>query len=119
MIRKKTADITSCLRAGSPWSLAITRSSRARLRLITSRVNSDEPHPRRGTGALVVTIASFLATIGCMLGLIFAIPRYVNDPKPYDELVAMWIWGGASVICTVVFCVGLMHWLRARRGIRQ
>ncbi|HEX7961834.1 MAG TPA: hypothetical protein VF493_18070 [Terriglobales bacterium] len=78
---------------------------------------SSEPQPRRGTGALVVTIASFLGTTGCMLGLILAIPRYVNGPKPHNEWVAMWVWGGASIVCMVVFCVGLMYWLRARRGI--
>ena len=73
--------------------------------------------PRRGTGALVVTMVAFLATVGCMLGLIFAIPRFVNGPTPNKALVAMWIWGGASIVCTVVFCVGLMRLLRARRGL--
>ena len=52
-----------------------------------------------------------------MLGLIFAIPRYANDPASRKEMIAMWIWGGASIVCTVIFCVGLMHLLRARRGI--
>ena len=44
------------------------------------------------TVALVVTMVAFLATVGCMLGLIFAIPGFVNGPTPNKALVAMWIW---------------------------
>ena len=52
-----------------------------------------------------------------MLGLIFAIPRYVNGPAPHKELGAMWLWGTATIVCTVIFCLGLMRLLRARRGL--
>jgi hypothetical protein len=52
-----------------------------------------------------------------MLGLIFAIPRFVNGPAPRKELLAMWLWGGGAIVCTVIFCLALMRLLRARRGI--
>ena len=67
----------------------------------------------------MATILSFLGSAGCMLGLIFAIPRFVNGPAPRKALLAMWLWGGGAVACTVIFCLALMRLLRARRGLEE
>jgi len=78
---------------------------------------SNQLRSNPGKGALIVTLLSFAASVGCMLGLIFAIPRFVNSQGDRKALMILLIWGGAAIVFVVIFCIGLMHFLRARRSI--
>ena len=51
-----------------------------------------------------------------MLGLILTIPRYVYRQGAREELVNMFAWGAFTLLWVVVFCMGMVHLVRARRG---
>jgi hypothetical protein len=51
-----------------------------------------------------------------MLGLILTIPRYVYRHGNRGDLVTMFAWGVFTLLWVVVFCLGMVHLVRAGRG---